>query len=152
MAARRERPPAGYTSRAITRQPAALIAAPRRPIRCGGLQSVTSRPKSRCQRSSTGAARMVTAMPHAAIGQEMRRNPERVAPDQDMPLDVPLHAPARDELGDEERPECRAPDGQGLGLRADERVERELGRANAHVGRYLTAGAGGSTETTLMSK
>jgi len=35
-------------------------------MRCGGLQSVTSMPKSRCQRSSMGAAMMVTAMPQAA--------------------------------------------------------------------------------------
>src|SRR2546425_2249848 len=50
----------------MRKQASVLIAAPSRPRRCGGLQSVTSRPKRRCQRSSIGAARTVSAIPHAA--------------------------------------------------------------------------------------
>ena len=46
--------------------------------------------------------------PDARIRHQVRRDPERVAPDQDMPLDVPLDAPAADELGDEQSPQRRA--------------------------------------------
>src|SRR5262244_1390482 len=66
MAASRPALRSGYTSRAMMRQAQPLMTTPRMPRRWGGLQSVTSRPKRRCQRSSMGAASTVTAMPHAA--------------------------------------------------------------------------------------
>src|SRR5215475_9568659 len=66
MAASRPALPAEYTSRAMMRQAHPLMTTPRMPMRCGGLQSVTSMPNRRCQRSSMGAASTVTAMPHAA--------------------------------------------------------------------------------------
>jgi hypothetical protein len=47
---------------------------------------------------------------HAAVGHQVRRNPERVAADQQVPADVPARAPDRDEVGGEERPEASAGD------------------------------------------
>src|SRR5260370_38263308 len=61
----------------------------------------------------------------------MRRNQERGAPDEDMPLDVPLDAPARDDLRYQQRPEGRALDGRRLGGRLDG-FEGKIACAGAH--------------------
>src|SRR5262249_73118 len=78
MAASRPALPAEYTSRAMMRQAHPLMTTPRMPMRCGGLQSVTSMPNRRGQRSSMGAAGTGTAMPPAARWKP--RLPERPRP------------------------------------------------------------------------
>jgi hypothetical protein len=47
---------------------------------------------------------------------QMRGDPERIAADADVPFDVPLYAPAGDELGQEEAPEGYAGNREGLVL------------------------------------
>src|SRR5262249_18814852 len=46
---------------------------------------------------------------HAAVDHEVRRDPERVAPDGHVPLDVPGESPGGDELGGQRAPERHAP-------------------------------------------
>src|SRR5262249_55510147 len=68
------------------------------------------------------------------IGDDVRRDPERVAADADVPLDVPLHAPAGDELRGDDAPERAAGEeqreiaGGGVAPRGS-----QLSRARYHV-------------------
>ena len=43
------------------------------------------------------------------VRHDVGRDPERIAADDQMPADVPAHAPGADELRGEQRPECAAP-------------------------------------------
>ena len=45
------------------------------------------------------------------VRHDVRRDPEGIAPDDEVPADVPADAPAPDELRDEQRPERVAPEG-----------------------------------------
>jgi hypothetical protein len=50
---------------------------------------------------------------HAAVGHQVRWNPEGVAADQQVPLNVPLRAPDRHKVRSEEEPEACASYGGG---------------------------------------
>ena len=66
------------------------------------LAPATSRRRGRRTRSAH-------ATTTASVGHDVRGDPERIAPDDEVPADVPADAPASDQLRGEQRPERAAP-------------------------------------------